>query len=349
MDETVGSNEPPGASTGEARAPSAASRLTERLTDLRRRFEVLVPEDRDRSGDVIEVIRQAQERISALEEILAAAREREDELTANLVRDHMRVSELETRVADLGAMAERVSEAEAARLQTEAEAAELQQLLTVARAEVEAKQVDVDHLRARCDDLEADLTALADELASSTVARAKAARLERERDIARERARTEARLALEDRLRAADAERQLDALRRRLRDVERRLARSASPTGAPSGTPGEPVDLVHPSATPSSTDEPEDVEVSDGETVDLVEHETGEKDVIDLTRAPQGSAGSAIAAEGHDEEEVLVWTAPEKPGRFVGWLRRGLRGDTDGEDQLDDEDEEEEDERDAPR
>jgi hypothetical protein len=292
---------------------------------------------------VIEVIRQAQERIAALEEILAAARQREDELTANLVRDHMRVSELETRITDLSAMAERVSEAEAARLQTETEAAELQQLLTVARAEFEAKQVDVDRLRARCDDLEADLSALADELASSTVARAKAARLERERDIARERARTEARLALEDRLRAADAERQLDGLRRRLRDVERRLARSASPTGAPSGTPGGAVEVAHPSATSSSTDQPDDVEVSDGETVDLVEHQTGEEDVIDLTREPQGSAGSAIPAEGHEDEEVLVWAAPEKPSRFVGWLRRGLRGDIDGEDDLEEEDE------DAPR
>lgn len=329
MDEDTDLPELADASDGDVDDRSAG-RLIERLTELRLQLEILAPEDRDRSREAIETIRQAQERIASLEQMLGWAREREGELTTRLVRDQMKVAEVEARADELSAVAKIVSEAEAARLKAEADAAEWQHLLTVAQGELEAKKAEVRRLDSRCTDLEADLRTVTDELSSSAVARAKAERLERERNVARERARTERRLALEDRLRAADAEGQVAVLRRRLREVEQRLARSTSEGDAPSVEPDASSEPAQAGATTGPSIEPHDgraeaeAEAASEGAPDLAEDESTEPDVVvDLTQEPHGSVDPEHPAEEFEADEVLVWTSPRKTG-LVERLRRRL-------------------------
>src|SRR5215211_8600817 len=198
----------------EARAPADRGverspdpeRVVERLTELREELEMVASEDPDRWGQAGERVRQAQERIETLEEMLARARDREDDLTTRAVRDRIAIGELEGTIVGLSAVAAKVSEMEAARAAAETEAGESRSLLRLAQAELEAERGTVRRLTSRCAELEADIGALAEEVADAALARTEAARLEQERNIARERARTERRLALEDRLRATDAE-----------------------------------------------------------------------------------------------------------------------------------------------
>ena len=241
------------------------------------------------------MIRQAQERIATLERMLAWAHAREAELTARTVRGEMRVAHLESTVSELNAMAKKATEAEAGRLRAETKAADLQHHLTAARAELQPKDAQIRRLSARCREFESDLATLADELASTTVTRVTAERLERERDVALERARAESGLALDARLRVADAERQLEVLRDRQR-VEERSTAAASVIEAPDGG--------------SETD--------------------GNDEVVDLTQEP-GMAGYETFEDG----EVIVWGEPARPGGFAGWLRRGAGSDHPDEDSED--------------
>jgi hypothetical protein len=190
----------------------------------------------------------------------------------------MRVAHLESALGELNSIAKRASEAEAGRLRAETQAAELQQQLTAARAEVQPRDVEIGRLRARCGDLESDLATIADELASTSIARARAERLERERDVAVERARAESRLALDERLRALGAERQIDVLRDRLREAEERsMAAAASVPEESNG--GWEADVASPVVSlEQPTDFDESVDLMP-ETVEM-EDETAEHDEL---------------------------------------------------------------------
>ena len=343
----------------DADASSGSEHLLELLTDLRMRLEAAGPDDRVRRPDATELIRQAQERIATLEQMLAWARAREAELTARTVRGDMRVAHLESAVGELNSIARKASEAEAGRLRAETEAAHLQQQLTAARVEIQAKDVEVGRLSARCSEFESDLATLADELASTTVARARAERLERERDVALERARAESRLALDERLRAAGAERQLEVLRDRLRDVDQRSMAAATTeasnggweadVASPAGSLEEPTfdevaaEVEHGDTFVFAQDETieegefddlmqepdvaEDEMVEDDEVVQLMQEpdvaEDGlveDDEVVDLTHEPDVPEEDA----GVVRDEPIVWGEPAKRGGFVGWLRRGI-------------------------
>jgi hypothetical protein len=222
----------------ELRDPSAGAldqdrptdRLIARLAELRSQLEVLAPQDQDRGREAIERIQQAQERIEALEDMLTRARELEHELTAQTVRDRGQIFRYEAEISEVSAIAARVSAAEDARRQAEAIAAESERASALAAAEVEAGLAEIDQLRSRNAELEADLAAVMKELAAAAVARAEAVRLEAERDEARERAQIERRLATQDRRRAAEAGLRATELQHQLREAERRIVKVANDT-----------------------------------------------------------------------------------------------------------------------
>jgi hypothetical protein len=210
----------------------SADRLVSRLAELRAQVEVLAPPDQDRGREAIERIRQAQERIATLELMLARAREREDSLTVQTVRDQAAIADSEARIAELGAIAARVAASESARREKEAAAAEAKRRLTLAQTEAEARQAEIERLRSRCSELETDLRGLAGEVAAAAVARAEASRTERERNEARDRAHTERRLAAEDRRLAAEANLRAIELQSQLRTAERRIVQLANERSA---------------------------------------------------------------------------------------------------------------------
>ncbi len=314
----------------DADASFGSEHLIELLTELRRRLVGVVPVYPDRRPEATELIRQAQERIATLEQMLAWSRAREAELTARTVRADMRVVHLESAVGELNSIARKASESEAGRLRAETKAAELQQQLTAARAEFPAKDAEIGSLRARARGFESDLATLADQLASTLVARARAERLERERDVALARAREESRLALDERLHAADAERQLEVLRERLREVEQR-----SIVLLEDETVEDDEDLYVMQEPGVAEDETDDEDDEDDEDVDLTqepgvaEDETVEDDeVVDVTQEPDVAEDDAAVAL----DKAIVWGEPAKPAGLVGWLRRGIGSDDPDED-----------------
>jgi hypothetical protein len=205
-------------------------RLVARLAELRSQLEVLAPQDQDKGREAIERIRQAQERIEALEEMLGKARDLEHELTARTVRDRAQIFRYETEISELSSIAARVSTAEEARRQAEAVATESERALALAAAQVEAQGAEIVQLRSRNTELEADLVAVSGKLAAAAVARAEAVRLRSERNEARERAQVERGLAAQDRRRAAEAGLRAAELQHQLREAERRMVQVSNTT-----------------------------------------------------------------------------------------------------------------------
>jgi hypothetical protein len=210
---------------GTVRSPSPSDdSLTTRIAELRAQLEVLAPEDQARGLETIEEIRHAQERIGTLELMLARAREREDGLTAQSVREQSTIAACETRIAELTALAGRLPASEAARREAEVTVAETTKQLALAQAEAQARDAEIERLRSRVSTLEAELGVVAVESVSAAVARAEVARAERELNEARDRAYTERQLAAADRRRAAEADLRAIDLQHQLRIAERRLA-----------------------------------------------------------------------------------------------------------------------------
>jgi type II secretory pathway pseudopilin PulG len=198
--------------------------LATRVAELRAQLEVLAPEDQARGLETLEEMRQAQERIETLELMLARAREREEGLTAQSIREQSTIAECETRIAELTAIAARLPESEAARHEAEVEVAETTKQLTLAQSEAEARQDEIERLRSRNAQLEGELAAIAVESVSAAIARAEVARAERELNEARDRAFTERRLAAADRRRAAESDLRAIDIQHQLRLAERKLA-----------------------------------------------------------------------------------------------------------------------------
>lgn len=205
-------------------------RLVARLAELRSQLEVLAPQDQEKGREAIERIRQAQERIEALEEMLGKARDLEHELTAKAVRDRAQIFRYEAEISELSAISARVSNAEEARREAEAVAAASERALALAVAQVEAQGAEIAQLRSRNTELEADLVAVTEKIAAAAVARAEAVRLKAERDEARERAQVERGLAAQDRRRAAEAGLRAAELQHQLREAERRMVQVSNTT-----------------------------------------------------------------------------------------------------------------------
>jgi len=284
---------------GAVQSPSPSDdSLTTRLAELRAQLEVLAPEDQARGLETIEEIRQAQERIETLELMLARAREREEGLTAQSVREQSTIAACETRIAELTAIAARLPASEAARREAEVTVAETKKRLMQVRAEAEARQAEIERLRSRNAQLESDLGAVAVETVSAAVARAEVARAERELNEARDRAYTERRLAAADRRRAAEAELRTIDMHHQLRLAERKLAQFTNKP-EPRGQEGEPKILSEASWPPAST----------------------EADIIDLTNEPPGSVDPDASYRAEfgfpllDEIERVRW----------GWRLSGRR------------------------
>lgn len=202
---------------------TGAERLVARLAELREQLEIVAPEDQARGREALDRLRHDHERITTLEELLATARERERDLTTQVVRDRTRIAESEGRISELSAVAARLTEADGARRRAEGAAAEREREAALARTEVDALRAELERARSRTSELEADAATMAEEIAAATLARTEAARLRAERDEARERASIERRLAAEDRLRATEANVRVTELARDLRAAERRI------------------------------------------------------------------------------------------------------------------------------
>jgi chromosome segregation ATPase len=319
---------------------ASADRLVSRLTELRAQLDVLAPQDQERGREAIERIREAHERIATLEEMLARAREREDSLTTQAVRDRARITELESQVSELSSIAARVSAAEEAHREADVNATESERARKLAEAEVQAQRAETDRLGMRCSELESDLQKVAEELAAAAVARAEADRLETERDEARARAHTERRLAAEDRLRAATASLRATELQSQLRAAERRIVQLTNERGASAAKPEAPREALesarteapwtmlqratsaaarpHSSAvSPASVRSPE----SDAERPELA----GDGNVIDLTVEEPSPVERDRAIGTAEREDVPAASGAPLP-KGVGLFGRVLRG-----------------------
>ena len=302
-------------------------RLVARLAELRSQLEVLAPQDQDRGREAIERIRQAQERIEALEEMLGKARDLEHELTAKAVRDRAQIFRYEAEISELSAISARVSSAEEARRQAEAVAAESERALALALAQVEAQDAEIVQLRSRNRELEADLAAVTEKIAAAAVARAEAVRLKAERDEARERAQVERGLAAQDRRRAAEAGLRAAELQHQLREAERRMVQVSNTSqresvAVPEDADGEDVVVIPPpwielqrasseaasvaprsGAVPDAVDEasaqdeePEVVELRDAGS-DVAEPDVAEPAEVAAVEEPSGAAAPSTPAE----------------------------------------------------
>lgn len=322
----------------------SADRLVSRLAELRAQVEVLAPPDQDRGREAIERIRQAQERVATLELMLARAREREDSLTAQSVRDQSAIADSEARIAELGAIAARVATSEAARRDLEAVAAEAKRKLALAETEADARQAELERLRSRCSELETDLSGLAGEVAAAAVTRAEASRIERERNEARDRAHTERRLAAEDRRRAAEANLRATELQAQLRTAERRIvqlvngrgsstAEGEAPPKVLESTPQESPWTTLQRASSASAGPPGSAasDTSDATAASDATHRepADEADVIDLTKEEPSSVErdtSDGAAESQDAPDVSEVPHTWSEGLF-GRVLHGRRPD----------------------
>ena len=206
---------------------TGSDRLVNRLVEMRGELDLVAPEDQQRGREAIERMLELQDRVATFDAMLATARKREHDLTMQLVRDRTLIAGYEARIAELSAIAVEVSSADELRRQAEGLAVERARALAVARSDVEAARTETERLRARCAELEADLHAVADDVAAGTIARAGAARLERERDEARQRAESERSLAARDRRRAEEAEARARDLQAELRAAEGRIIQAS--------------------------------------------------------------------------------------------------------------------------
>jgi type II secretory pathway pseudopilin PulG len=286
---------------GAVQSPSPSDdSLPTRLAELRAQLEVLAPPDQARGLETLEEIRQAQERIGTLELMLARAREREEGLTAQSVREQSTIAACETRIAELTALAGQFPESEAARREADVTVAETKKRLALALVESEARQAEIERLRSRSSELEAELAAVAVESVSAAVARAELARVERELNEARDRAYTERRLAAADRRRAAEADLRAIDMHHQLRLAERRLAQL---TNEP-----QPQPLSEEEEPEAPSDAPWPLVSTEADILDLTNERpgSGDPDVID---------GSQFCFPLLDEIERIRWD----------WRRSGRR------------------------
>jgi hypothetical protein len=330
MDEKAHDAEPwadPG--NGDRARSTSADRLVARLAELRSQLELLAPPDQARGREAIERIRQAQERITTLELMLTKAREREDGLTTQTVRDRATITEHEARIVELSAMAAREAASDQARRRAEADAADSRRRLSLAHAEVQTRQVEIQRLRAKCSELETDLRALAADVAAAAVARAEASRVERERNEARDRAFTERRLAADDRRRAAEAELRAAELQNQLWTAERRLAELANERSAGATAPEAPAKVLEPVAAAPPWIE---LQRSTSTSADRVASETPraepsrEPDLIDLTEEPE--TGSTARIQDVPDDSGAPGKGAGIFGRVLGGRRRASRGES---------------------
>jgi hypothetical protein len=355
---------PPEGSDPSADAPDQfrpTDRLVARLAELRSQLEVLAPQDQDKGREAIERILQAQERIEALEEMLAKARDLEHELTAKAVRDRAQIFRYEAEISELSAISARVSTAEEARRQAVAVAAESERALALAVAHVEAQGAEIDQLRSRNRELEADLVALTEKLAAAAVARAEAVRLKAERDEARERAHVERGLAAQDRRRAAEAGVRAAELQHELREAERRMVQVSNTThresnAAPEDAGKQEVAEIPPpwielqrasseaaSVGPHIAGVPDAVEaasVQDEEPavvkLDDAEPDVAERDEVAAVEKPDGAAAPSTPSELVEmpppqtsaAEPASALPAAEMPARPKPWTDRASAAST---------------------
>jgi len=204
------------------------ARLAARVAELRAQLDALAPTDEisvRRAREAREGVRETHERIAALERLLAASRDREEQLAAHSIRDQGLAADLHAEIADLRAAMARASDAEELLQEAQVRASDAGRRASMLEEQVREQTREAGRLRARAASLEADLRAAITEVAAAASDRVRAGQLERERDAAREEAEQERRRSVESRLRAAEAEARLAVFESRVSALDERLAR----------------------------------------------------------------------------------------------------------------------------
>lgn len=217
---------------------------------------------------------------------------------------------------------------EAARVAAEARAADAERRLALVEEELRDRTAELARLRFRCEGFEKDLDTLAAGVAMATAGAARATRLERERDEARERASSERQLAAQDRDRAAEADARVVQLQHELEAARGHLANATefnrrieavreSPRVKSAGTPW--VELQH--LASASADAPAASETREASQVE----KTAGTEIVDLTEA------EAAVKEKAPEEPVSAAKGEPLGAQQVrndggGLLRRLLSG-----------------------
>jgi uncharacterized protein YPO0396 len=257
---------------------SLIDRLATRLGELRAQLVAILPEGEEalrNAQEAAEEARAREDRIATLERLLAGARQQQEDLTTQVVRDQSLIEELRSRNEELTDMVARLVEFERGRAAAEARATEAERRADRMEVELSGLRDDLQRARTRVAELESDLSAAAVEVAAGATARATAQRLAMQRDEARERAEAERRMAAADRVRADEAERRLAELESRTitvvedrptpepetRDVDAEtplmppLERDRGPW-FPQGPPGDVVDVRESDEVEELEDEP---------------------------------------------------------------------------------------------
>lgn len=190
-----------------------SSRLEELRERLRPRTIAEPGESRIPSAE-----RFALERVQALELQLSVAYQRERELTELAVRDGNRVAELEARVTELAATAERAEAAERALFEAETRTEAESRRAELMEAELQSTRAEVDALRTRVVELEASLRRALAEVGEATATRARRDREEAAEEAERLERSAERSLELADKLR-----RKVSTLESSLRSVMHEL------------------------------------------------------------------------------------------------------------------------------
>jgi chromosome segregation ATPase len=250
---------------------SLIDRLATRLGEMRAQLVAILPEGEEalrNAQEAAEEARAREERIGTLERLLAAARQQQEDLTAQIVRDQSVIEDLQSRKEELTDMVARLVEFERGRAAAEARATEAERRADRVEVELSGLRDDLQRTRTRVSELESDLSAAAVEVAAGATARATAQRLAMQRDEARERAEAERRMAAADRVRADEAE-------RRLAELESRTVTVVQ--GRPTPEPETRVGAERPPIPPLERDRGPWFREGPGDVVDVRESEQDEE------------------------------------------------------------------------
>lgn len=224
-------------------APDTAG-LAARIGELRAQLGALAPRDEDEvarnraaAADALAVT----ERVAVLERLLAGSRWREEELTAEMLREASLEADLHARITEMAGELARAGGAEALLDEAGRRGDEAERRAASLAEEARLHSRENETLRARVESLETDLNAAVGEVVASAAERVRSARLERERDESREEAEQQRRVAMEGRLRTAEAEARMKVLDQRVSSLHERLVGLIARLPAATPQPGEAV------------------------------------------------------------------------------------------------------------
>lgn len=235
------------------------ARLLSRVGELRSQLNALAPrteEELTRSRAAVDAAVDASERIQVLEELLAASREREEELTANIIRESGITADLHAQLAEMVGTIARSSSAESMLDEAQLRGDAAERRADMLAGELRVRVSEEAELRERCAVLETDLRAATVQVAETASGSSRVAQLERELEASRREAEEQRRHAVASRLMVAEAEAKLEAISARVDGMQARLVALAAKTPAASGAI---IDLTAEATAPKASPRADDL------------------------------------------------------------------------------------------